>query len=246
MTDTGFEAVPEFLEDTIATMVAFVPRLVGAIIILLLGWVIGRLVARFVRRLVDVVELDRATMRTPLGDMLGGTEDAVTRAFGLVAAWYIYFLAILAAANVLAIPMLSAWIDTAVSYLPAFIAGILIIVLGFILADFVANTIRRTTAATRDQTAAIFADGTRIFLYFLVLVVGLDTMGIDVGILYIFAGAAAFGLALAIAIGAGLAIGLGGREYVDENIDRWMSTAKETAVETDQDRTAGGPAGTND
>ena len=227
------QAVPEFLEETVANMVAFLPRLAGAIVILLIGWFAGRLVARLVRRLADAVELDRATLRTPIGDMLGGTEDAVSRAFGTVAAWYVYFLALLAAANVLAIPQLSLWLDTAVSYLPAFVAGLLIIVIGFVLADFLAGAIGRAATATRDRTAALFADGTRIFLYFIAIVVGLDTMGVDVGILYIFAGAAALGLALAIAIGVGLAIGLGGREYVNENIDRWMHSARRTAVEAD-------------
>ena len=63
------------------------------------------------------------TLRTPLGRILGGSEAAVSRAFGKLAAYYVYFLAVPAAANVLAVPMLSQWIDTAVTYLPAFIAG---------------------------------------------------------------------------------------------------------------------------
>lgn len=238
---TTLDVVPGFLEETVANIVAFLPRLIGAIIILLIGWIIGRVVARIVRRLTDAVELDRATMRTPIGDLLGGTERAVSRAFGKLAAWYIYFLAILAAANVLAIQQLSEWIDAAVSYLPAFIAGLLIIVIGFILADFLATAIERSTTVTRDRTAGLFADGTRIFLYFIVIVVGLDTMGVDVGILYIVVGAVAIGLALAVAIGGGLAIGLGGREYVDENIDRWMRSARETAFSAEEGQRSGSP-----
>ena len=49
------------------------------------------------------------------------------------------------------------------------------------------------------------------------IVVGLDTMQIDVEILYIFASAIAGGL--------GLALGLGGRDYVSENIDDWAGKA---------------------
>lgn len=241
MADTiMFQQVPAYLDETIETTAAFLPRLVAAIVILLVGWIVGRLIGRIVRRLVATARIDRATMRTPIGDMLGG-PDAVSNAFGIVAAWYVYFLAFLAAANVLAIQMLSEWIDAAVSYLPAFVAGVLIIVFGFILADFVGDVIQRSITATRPRTSALFADGTRIFLYFLVLVVGLDTMGVNVGILYIFAGAAAFGLALAIAIGVGLAIGFGGRDYVDENIDRWMREARRTATETSREGSDPGP-----
>lgn len=224
--------IPEFLHDTIASMIAFVPRLIGAIVILLIGWIVGRIVARIVRTLSDAVELDRMTLRTPLGDMLGGTERAVSSAFGKIAAWYVYFLAILAAADVLAIPLLSQWVNTAVSYLPAFIAGVLIIVGGFILADLLADAMTRTGAATRDRYTGVFADGTRLFLYFVAIVIGLDTMGVDVEILYIFGGALAFGLALALAIGVGVAFGLGSTDYVNENIDRWAGRASDAAQES--------------
>jgi len=221
--------IPDFLQETIAGMIAFLPRLIGALLILLIGWFLGRIVAKIVQRLTDAVELDRMTLGTPLGRMLGGSERAVSRAFGKIAAYYIYFLAILAAADVLAIAVLSEWVNAAVSYLPAFIAGLLIIVVGFILADFIGDAIERTAGTTTDQYRRFFADGVRMFLYFIAIVVGLDTMGVNVEILYIFGGALAFGLALAIAIGAGLAFGLGSREHVRENIDRWTDRASDAA-----------------
>ena len=218
-------AVPEFLQDTVASIIAFLPRLVAALLILLIGWIIGRVVSGIVKRVADATELDRLVLDTPLGGMLGGTEDAVSRAFGTLAAWFVYALAILAAANVLAIPLLSQWIARAVSYLPAFIAGLLVIVVGFVVADFIGDAIERTRAETETGYTEAFATGTRMFLYFTAVVVGLDTMGIDVGILYVFARALAWGLAAAIALGFGVAVGWGGKDYVRENIGDWMGRA---------------------
>ncbi len=206
-------------------MITFAPRLIGALVILLVGWVVGRVAGGVVRRIADGVELDRLVLETPLGRILGGTERAASSAFGKLAKWFVYALAILAAANALAIPTLSEWISTAVSYLPAFIAGLLVIVLGFIVADFIGDIIERTRAATETVYTSWFANGARVFLYFTALVIGLDTMGIDVGILYVFARALSWGIAAAIAIGAGLSIGLGARDYVSENIGRWAGRA---------------------
>ena len=217
--------VPEFLQETIAEIVAFLPRLIAALVVLLIGWILGIAAAKLVRKLADAVELDRMVLETPLGRILGGTERAVSKAFGTLAKWFVYALAILAAANVLAISLLSEWISTAVSYLPAFIAGILVILLGFIIADFIGDAIMRTRAATQTAYTSWFATGTRMFLYFTAIVIGLDTMGIDVGILYVFANAIAWGLAAAIAIGFGIAVGWGGHTYVEENIGRWMGRA---------------------
>jgi small-conductance mechanosensitive channel len=232
--------VPEYLEQIIAEIVAFLPRLVGALLVLLVGWVIGMAAARLVRALADRVELDRAVLDTPLGQLLGGTERAVSKAFGTLAKWFVYAVAILAAANILAISLLSEWVQTAVSYLPAFVAGLLVIVVGFVVADFIGDAIMRTRAATQTNYTSWFAAGTRIFLYFTAIVIGLDTMGIDVGILFVFANALAWGLAAALAIGVGVAVGWGGRHYVEENIDRWMGRA---ASGTPKPRERTGPEG---
>jgi hypothetical protein len=221
--------ISEAIGDMIAEIVAFLPRLIAAIVILLIGWIIGIAVAKLITALADKVQLDRAVLDTPLGRMMGGTEDAVSHAFGLLGKWFVYALAILAAANVLAISILSDWIQTAVSYLPAFAAGLAVIVLGFVVADFIGDAIMRTRAATQTSYTQWFATGTRMFLYFTAIVIGLDTMGIDVGVLLVFANALAWGIAAAFAIGVGIALGWGGHTYVDENIDRWMGRAATTA-----------------
>jgi hypothetical protein len=214
------------ISSTIGEIIAFLPRLIGALLILLIGWIVGRLVAGLVSKAADAVELDRMVLDTPLGQILGGTERAVAHAFGTLAKWFVYAIAILAAADVLAIALLSEWIARAVSYLPAFIAGLVVIVVGFVVADFVADAIRRTREATESKLTQWFAQGTRLFLYFIVLTIGLDTMGIDVGILFVFARAVAWGLAIALALGAGIAFGWGGKDYVNDNIGRWMGKAK--------------------
>ncbi|MFC7142992.1 hypothetical protein ACFQMA_24620 [Halosimplex aquaticum] len=223
--------VSNTIEQTIGDIVAFLPRLVGALVILIIGWLIGIAIGKAVQRLTNAIELDRMTMDTPLGRVMGGSEGAVSSTFGKLAKWFVVALAVLAAANVLAIDLLSQWVQTAVSYLPAFIAGLLVIVIGFVVADFIGDAIMRTRAATETAYTSWFATGTRMFLYFSAIVIGLDTMGIDVSILYTFAEAFAWGLAAAVAIGVGIALGWGGHSYVAENIERWMGSAKSATPE---------------
>lgn len=221
--------VPGFLQNVISNVVAFLPRLVGALVILLIGWAIGAALGRLVRRVADGIGIDRRARDTPLGRLGGGAEDPVSKFLGKLSAWFVYALAILTAADALAIPVLSQWISTAVSYLPAFIAGLVVIIGGFVVADFIADTIRGTGATTGGAYTSWFATGARMFLYFMAITIGLQTMGVQVGILYVFARAAAWGTAAAIAIGAGIALGWGGHGYVAENIGRWMGQAKQAA-----------------
>ena len=107
--------IPEFLEQTVAQRVAFLPRLATAMVVLLVGWVVGVTAAGVVTGLTDPIELDRMMLETPLGRLMGGSEDAVSRTFATITRWFVYTIAILAAANVLAIATLSAWVQTRTS-----------------------------------------------------------------------------------------------------------------------------------
>jgi small-conductance mechanosensitive channel len=217
--------VSGLLEETISNVLTFLPRLVGAVVVLLIGWVVGIALGKLVTRLTDSAELDKLVQDTPLGRIMGGSERAISTTFGKIAKWFVYAIALLAAADVLAIELLSEWMSTAVSYLPAFVAGLLVIVLGFVVADFIGDAITRTRTATQTPYTSWFATGTRMFLYFTAIVIGLDTMGVDVSILLVFAQALAWGIAAALALGFGIALGLGGREYVADNIDNWAGKA---------------------
>lgn len=220
--------VQNVIQAIINDIVAVAPRVVGAVILLLLGWIVGRIVGWAVTGFVRRTGLSRWTRDTPISSMF---DQDVSKLFGLVARLFVYAIAILAAADVLAIPQLSAWLALAVSYLPAFFGGLLVILLGIIVADLIGDMIERMRAPTKTAYVSYFADGVRIFLYFTVIVVGLDTMGVNVALLYIIAGAVASGLVLAVAIGAGIAFGLGGKEYVAENIEDWMRHGREQVEE---------------
>jgi small-conductance mechanosensitive channel len=226
---TGIES---FVNQMLTEITAAAPRIAGAIIILLIGWVVGRILGGVVSRVVDRVEIDRQVLKTPLGGPLGGTENAVSNSMGKVASYFVYALAILGAADALAVELLSAWISDAVSYLPAFVAGALVIILGFVLADFFGDVVAKTESMTETGYTELFADGIRLFLYFIVTVIGLGTMGVDVEILNTFATAVAGGLAIGVALAFGIAVGLGGRDYVSENISSWMGAGSQVDIES--------------
>jgi preprotein translocase subunit SecF len=224
-------SVEAALQDFAADIMTLLPRILGAVLVLIIGWIVGRAAGRIVRVLADRSEIDRMTMNTPIGRMIGGTERSISMTLGKIARWFVYALAVLAAADVLAIEMLSQWISAAVSYLPAFLGGLLFILFGFIVADFIGDMIQRTQAATRTRYTRYFADGVRMFLYFTAIVIGLDTMGINVDFLYIIARALTWGLALALALAVGIGAGWGSKDYVADNIDRWMRKGREKSQE---------------
>jgi small-conductance mechanosensitive channel len=225
-TQQPVQGVSDYVTQVTTSVVAALPNIIAAVIILLIGWIAGRIIGSIVSRLANRMELDRMVLSTPIGKILGGTERAVSKAFGKLAKWFIYALTILAAADVLSINLLSEWISQAVTYLPSFIGGILVIVLGFILADFIADAVKRTESVTNTTYTEIIASFIRLFLYFIVTVIGLETIGVDVGILKTFATALAWGLAAGIGLAIAIAFGWGGKDYVKNNIQDWVHKTK--------------------
>jgi len=225
--DSFYQMSEEQISEIMSYLVASIPNLIGAAIVLLLGWIIGRVTGSFVRRLVDRSGLDESLSTTPIAKMMGDSERAFSKASGKVTKWFIYLAAVLAATNILAIPLLSQWISVALTYIPVLVAGLLTILIGFIIADFIGDFISRTEAFTQTRFTELLADGVRIFLYFTVTVIGLDTMGLDVTLLYVFARALSWGLAAGIGLAIAIGFGWGSKDYIAENIGEWRQRARE-------------------
>lgn len=225
-TQQAVEGISGYVTQLSTSVVAALPEIIAAVIILFIGWIAGIIIGRIISNIANRTEIDRMVLSTPIGNLLGGTEKAVSGAFGKLAKWFIYALTVLAAADVLQITLLSEWISQALIYLPSFIGGTLIIVLGFILADFIADTVKTTESVTGTGYTKTISSMIRIFLYFIVTVIGLDTIGIDVGILNTFATALAFGLAAGIGLAIAIAFGWGGKSYVEENISDWVKNMR--------------------
>jgi hypothetical protein len=221
--------IESYLADFWSQLVTLVPAIVGAIIVLVVGWAAGRLIGKGIATVLDKAGVDDALRKTAIGKALEKTKVRIVGFFDLIIRWFIYLIAILAAVDILHISILSTYLSQVVQYLPLFIAGIFILILGFMAADFAADALREVAKEGQMEFASVFANVLRFVLYFVVLVVGLSTMKVDVNILYILANALSWGVAIGIAVGFGIAIGLGFKDAVAKRADAWLDAAGEMA-----------------
>ena len=215
----------EYLASLLEQLVRLVPRIAGALIVLLVGWVAGRLIGKGLSRVFDKAGVDDAIRRTAIGKALERTKITIVGFFDLIVRWFIYLIAILAAVDILKISVLSAFMSRVVEYLPSFIGGIFILLVGFIVVDFVADALRGVAKEGQLEYAGLFAGFLRVVLYFVVLVIGLSTMKIDASILNVFANAMAWGIAAGIAVGLGIALGWGFKDAIAKRADKWLDNA---------------------
>jgi len=218
----------DFLNNLATNVAEMLPRMAGAVIALIIGWIAGRALGKAVSKLLDKAGVDDALRKTMVGKTLERSGLTCVGFFDLLVRWFVYLVAIFAAVDILQIEVVSYYMNMVVSYIPSFIAGIVIFIAGFIIIDYVADFIRKLGEEAEIAYARIFADGLRLFLYGVVTILALSQMKIDVSILYIFANALAWGLAIGVCVGLGIAFGWGFKDAIAENSKKWIKSWTQT------------------
>ena len=205
---------------------AFLPELIGAIIVFVAGWIIARLVRLGVVKLLTLVRFDKATEKTGVQGFLkkGEIVKAPSEIIGTLVYWFIMILVIIASLDALGLPIVSELLDKIFVYIPNVVAAIIVVVLGLLLGNLLSAVVR--TAASNAGLKN--ADGLgKLSLYAIVFFSGaiaLIQLGIGEEIV-----TAAFGIAFgATALALALAFGLGGREVAGEYLKRWLEEKKKT------------------
>lgn len=221
----------EFLRSLGEWLVAATPKIITAVIILIIGWAVGRGLGAIISRILDKAGVDDALRKTSIGRAIEKSGITIPRFFDVLIRIFIYLIAVFAAVNVLEIEFLTRYMQMVVEYLPSFIAGVFILIFGLMVSDFVGDAIRSIGREAKIEYAGIASLLVRGVMYLVVIIIGLSTMRIDVSILYTIITALSWGLAGAVAIGGGIAIGFGLRDLVAKRAEDWMEKARKSAEE---------------
>lgn len=223
------------LTQLLAMIGGYLPVILGALVVLLVGFVVGRILGDIVTDVVGGFYVTPYFQETPL-ERLSDTEGEFGRLIGQAVTYYVYFLTLLAVADILDITALSSLLNAFAAYIPALVGGLLVLLVGIWVAERVGALVRDAIGNSIGRAAGLVVKG---IIYYLTVTIALSTMGFNVAVLTAlfttFVVAFLGALALALAIGAGLAFGFGGQDYVAENIDGWVSSMRRTVEEKDPD-----------
>ncbi|NQE46493.1 hypothetical protein C5S31_10770 [ANME-1 cluster archaeon GoMg2] len=210
------ETLQASFADAIGTMVVYIPNIIGAIIILIVGLFAGRILGKVVSRILDKVGVDDAVDKTAIGDTIKKSGITTVGFFDALIRWFIYLIFVMAAVNVLNIPMFSSLMQQVVLYIPHLILGVIVLVVGLILADFVMDQIGEQLTAKEVDFADTITSVIRAIFYLVVIVFALDQLLIETTVIYTFLVPLAWGIAAGIAIAMGIALGWGLKDVAAE------------------------------
>ncbi|MBC8283747.1 MAG: mechanosensitive ion channel [Nitrospinae bacterium] len=199
------EELPNTLFRWWDQLIAFSPKLLGAIILILLGWVIARIFRAFSLRLAKVSNQILSRFFTK-GNLAGfQLSIPLTNLFGKVVFWGTLIFFATAATEILGLTAFSLWLTRLVTYFPQIFAGTLIIVFGVLLSALGRDITLSATEATHIAYSKLLGKVVQGTILFTAVIIGLDQVGIEVTfivtLLSIVIGSILGSLALALGFG---------------------------------------------
>jgi hypothetical protein len=194
------------LEHGLTVFFDWVPRLAGAIVVLLIGYLVAKLVGKLIWRGLQRAGFDRALHSGQGGNFVEKVTQSPSQLVGRLAFWAIFLGALSLAASVLGIAALTAFVGAIWAYIPNVIAALAIFLIAGAIAAAVAGLVGRTMGDT--PLGKIVATAVPVLVMSIAVFMILAQLQIATQIVVITY-AALWG---AIALGSALAFGLGGRE----------------------------------
>jgi small-conductance mechanosensitive channel len=211
------------LQNTLDRFLEYIPQLIGAIIILVIGYIAARILKAVVSRVLQGIGFDGWMEKGGIKQFLDRAQTRETPAtvLGTLVFWFVFIIVITMAADALGIGQVSQVLAQLIAYIPSIIAAILILVLAALLANFLASIVRGATGSDLLSNIARYA----IIVY--AAFAAITELGIAVQLtaptFLIVLGAAALAAAIAFGFGAqGVA-----RDIVEKAYER-RDEAKQT------------------
>jgi len=205
-------------------LVAFIPNLVVALIIFVIGWLVGAGLGRLVAQVVSSLKVDQALRAA-------GVERVVDRAgftlnsgafLGFLVKWFFIIVFLVASLDVLGLTQVTEFLTGVVlGYLPQVIVAVLILLVAAVIAEAAQRLVAGAARAANIRAANLLGTVARWAIWVFAILVALDRLGVSPLIQTLFTG-----VVVALSLAFGLAFGLGGQQAAARYIDRIQNEIK--------------------
>lgn len=194
---------------------AYAPAILGALIILLVGGLIAKLVEQVLVRTLRLIKLDRIADQLQLSSIMskGGIRRKLSELVGAVVYWIVMLAFVMTALNALNLTVAAELFQHVVSFLPNVIAAVFILIVGAFSAAFLATTVRTAASGSGILQAHVLGQTVQTIVVVFSVVAALRQLNIQ------FVGEAFLIILAGASLGCALAFGLGCKDQAG----RWVS-----------------------
>lgn len=193
-----FNSLQSFSQQLMSTL----PKVIGAVLILLIGWLFARIIARSISKLLHLVKFDLFAEKIRATDFLAkaNVEIYPSRLVGQFVYWMLLLLVVTSATEALGWDAVSKEVSKLINYLPNLLIAIIFFLIGTYIAAFVRDIIKGASSSLGISTGKMISSLVYYLLFIIVSLTALEQGGIDTSIitsnLLIILGAVLFSAAL--------------------------------------------------
>ena len=221
------QAVLTSLAGAMAIFFAAIPKVLAFAVILVVGWFVAGLIARFVAAVLRRVRFNELAMKSGFGGFVKnvGVNTDSAGFLASVAKWFIRLMVLVVAFDALGLPAVSDVLRQLLLWLPNLAVGIVVLIIGGLLANAAAGLVRGATASAGFRHPELIANVARVSVWIFAIIVAVNQIGIAQTLVNtLFMGAVAL-----VTIALGLAFGLGGRDLAGKLLNKWYEEGRSQA-----------------
>lgn len=207
------------LAGAMALLFQTIPKLIGFVAILIVGWLIASVLAKAIMVLLRSVKFNDLAQRAGLSDFVHnmGVKMDAAGVVGAVVRWFVRLIALVVAFDALGLPAVSEVLRQVLLWLPNVVVAVVILV----IAGLAAGALGRLVRATAAESGLRNADLLGRVANWLVMGFGVIVAISQLGIATVFVNTLFVALVGALALAVGLAFGLGARETAAQIVRDW-------------------------
>ena len=226
MTDWA-EALRTSVAGALALFLTGIPRIIGFLLILLIGWFIAGILARAVAGLLRVIRFNDLAQRAGISGFVQhmGIQRDAAGVMADIVLWFVRVITLIVAFDALGLPAVSQVLQQFLLWIPNLVVAIVILVIAGLAANAVARLVRGATAEAGFSNPDMLSNIARIAVWSFGIIIAVN----QIGIAQTLVNTLFFGLVGALALALGLAFGLGGRDTAGEIVHNWYQQSQQAA-----------------
>jgi hypothetical protein len=207
--DTG-DAFRASLAGALNTFLSAVPRIIGFLVVLIVGWIISSLLARGVEALLHAVRFNDLARRSGFADFVQqmGVKDDSSGVIASIVKWFVRLITLVVAFDTLGLPAVSNVLNQLLLWLPNLVVALVVLVIGGLAANALSQLVRGATSEAGFSNPNMLATVTKVAVWSFAIIVAVNQLGIATTLINTLL----IGVIGALALACGLAFGLGGRD----------------------------------
>lgn len=221
--------ISEPLEGFLERFIQFLPNLISAIFLLLIGLFAGWLTKRVLVRLFRILKTDEFSDRHGINNILlkGGIKEGLSSIIGRFAGWLVFFIFVIISLSSLNVPAIERLLERFFLYLPNLFVAVVILLMGYLLSNFFGRAALIASVNAGLKASGLIGRFVKLTIFLLAATMALEQLGIGRETIIIAFAIVFGGIVLALSI----AFGLGGRDIAKDYLEKKMKGEEKDEID---------------